>query len=106
MHLVLANLLHNRKDVVTLVERAQAQGGKAQGGSAAEEDGGDDDELAQGESSGLQAPLAVGAVDLSAVRVERPADEPDIERLLVHEVVQRHTAHQRGSGQGSGNWLG
>jgi hypothetical protein len=70
VHLVVANLLHNRKDVVTLVEpgvAATAAGVEGQAGT-----------------------LADGSARAEEIR--RPAGDTDIERLLVAAVAARHRA--------------
>ncbi|KXZ55045.1 hypothetical protein GPECTOR_3g204 [Gonium pectorale] len=100
VHLVVANLLHNRKDVVTLVEPARAaaagrDGASAQGQSAAETvlTGGGGGPIGT-KGYGAEAADGGAAVALNVVELRRPNDEPDIERLLVGEVATRHRAFQ------------
>ena len=78
MHLVVANLLHNRKDVVTLVEPL---GAAAAGAAAAGPAGG-----------GAAAAVEDQAEGVRTVELRRPPLEHDIERLLIEEVAARHRA--------------
>lgn len=71
VHLVVANLLHTRKDEVTLVE-ARKGGGRSS------------------DSRSGQPDACPHACETTVLR--RPAHEGDIERLLVAEVARRHSA--------------
>lgn len=100
MHLVVANLLHNRKDIVTLVEPAPQQPAQSVHSEqvVSHEDEGQIQSSTNAAAAAPDAPVTQLALqsNIQATRIERPADELDIERLLVHEVVQRHKAHQQG----------
>ncbi|KAG2425384.1 hypothetical protein HXX76_013798 [Chlamydomonas incerta] len=80
VHLVVANLLHNRKDVVTLVEPLAAAA--AAGAAAADYPAGDS----------AAAAAEDAAEGVRTVVLQRPSAEPDIERLLIKEVAARHQA--------------
>ncbi|GIL85353.1 hypothetical protein Vretimale_10645 [Volvox reticuliferus] len=86
VHLVVANLLHNRKDVVTLVEPAAGQASRLVGSQSAAIGNGDQDDSGGGVDGGAAASWA------RVTEVRRPAVDPDIERLLVTEVAARHRA--------------
>ncbi|PNH10379.1 Phosphopantothenate--cysteine ligase 1 [Tetrabaena socialis] len=111
VHLVVANLLHNRKDVVTLVElqAADAMPHPTASTSATDAAGGTG---ALGERAaagvvehGSTSPVAgtrcgaegeaghVGAAapdGIRTVELLRPRDQADIERMLVAQVAKRH----------------
>ncbi|GLC43564.1 hypothetical protein PLESTB_001570700 [Pleodorina starrii] len=104
VHLVVANLLHNRKDVVTLVEPAAAHrdataSPEASSGAAAAAFAGAQGPAVHGAAEpGLGSAAGGGgycggaAVGARVMEVRRPAGDRDIERLLVAEVAARHGA--------------
>lgn len=68
--MVVANLLHKRKDEVTLLERNK-----------------------DGCMDGMrEVPASKDTLNVTIWHVHRPQGEPDIERLLVAEVASRHRA--------------
>ncbi|KAG2493977.1 hypothetical protein HYH03_007904 [Edaphochlamys debaryana] len=91
VHLVVANLLHNRKDVVTLVEHQEAQAAAAAAAAGA-------GEAAAGAGAGLGAEMGQEDGGVRAVELHRPAEEADIERLLVGAVAARHAAFRQAAG--------
>ena len=77
MQLVVANELHSRKDRVWLVSRQE-------GGS-----GGDGASSSSGNGS--------SGGGMAVQQIERPADTPAIETLLVAQVVAAHRRHMQHS---------
>ncbi|GLI60451.1 hypothetical protein VaNZ11_002608 [Volvox africanus] len=98
VHLVVANLLHNRKDVVTLVEPSAGQAHRAVGSQSSsavddgnQDNGGDGEGEGEGDGGG-GVEGGIAAVGARVTEVRRPAADSDIERLLVAEVAARHRA--------------
>ena len=76
MQLVVANELHSRKDRVWLVSR-QKEGSSSDDGPSSSSGAG-------GSGSGM-----------AVQQIERPADTPVIETLLVAQVVAAHRRHMQ-----------
>ncbi|EFJ50517.1 hypothetical protein VOLCADRAFT_103968 [Volvox carteri f. nagariensis] len=103
VHLVVANLLHNRKDIVTLVEPAVqgaaarhggadgtgCGGGSSGSGSGSAVHGHTVAEDGKGDRGGGGAAAADGVY---VTEIRRPAEEPNIERLLVAEAIRETVA--------------
>ncbi len=78
--MVVANLLHKRKDEVTLLERRN-----------------------DGCMDGMgEVPPSKGSMAVTIWQVHRPQGEPDIERLLVAEVAARHRAFREAAAAEAG----
>ena len=83
MQLVVANELHSRKDRVWLLSR-QKEGSSSDDGPSSSSGAGGSSSGAGGSGSGM-----------AVQQIERPADTPVIETLLVAQVVAAHRRHMQ-----------
>jgi hypothetical protein len=84
VHVVVANELHSRKDVVYLVAPKQGSGGVESTSNGEVRDDGND-------------------MHVEVTKVMRPEDDPVIENVLVERIVAAHQRHMAAAGaQGGG----